>query len=120
MPVEPTVLFLTSFWKPKTEQLYRILKSLDRDCPPDEICEIRVGERQEDSWIHVTIFRTRRTALMSDGWSIALGEKPNTYKYEKAFRNEKPSLEDIAESIRRTLKAPECNGSGSSPLIFSE
>jgi hypothetical protein len=44
--------------------------------------------------------------LWSDGWEIDERDQPNSYKYEKAFRGN-PSANDIADSVRRQIEAPE-------------
>jgi hypothetical protein len=85
----------------------KALSDLDSECPTDETCEVSVGERQGDSWIHVRIVRRRKTLISNDGWSVALGDEPDTYKYEKTFKNSSLSVNDIVQSISRMLKAPE-------------
>ena len=107
MPIKSYIVLLTSHWKAQESSMREALEKLEKSAPPDETIEVHVGERQMDPWIHVTIVRERRTMLWNDGWSLEETKEAGPYKYEKAFENAHPSVEEIAESIDRMLRVPE-------------
>src|SRR5437016_3332929 len=105
MPIIRSVVCLTSDADLSREE--HALNNLDGDSPTDEACDVSVGERQEDSWIHATITRRRKTLIWSDGWSEIPSDAPYTHKYEKTFEKTALTLNEIVESIARMIKAPE-------------
>ena len=106
MPIKVHLVLLTPDWKGRTVELDQRLRQLESSCPNDETCEIWIAEQRDDPLIHATIARRRRTMVWND-WDRNDTHAPASYKYESTFGPPDPSIDDIVDSVKRMLGAPE-------------
>lgn len=106
MPIKLTLTLMTPFRRANLTELERRLAALEAMCPGDETCEVSIGERARDAWIHVAITRRRRTMLCND-WTMRTATTSGPYTYEAAFSTPDPSVDEMVSSVERMLRAPE-------------
>ncbi len=99
MPLTVHTNFMSPKWQERSPQIVAELNRLE--CPPDEICQVVIGDSQSDADVHVIVRRQRRSAVA--GWDVRV--EADTYQYERAFFD--PTALTIADSIRELLAARE-------------
>lgn len=106
MSISVRTAFLTPTWKAKDADVRTALDVLRDIVLADEECEVYVGETRDDAAIEAMVIRPRHTMVWND-WTIEVGPKDGWYTYRTVFGPEDPTVEMIAKSLRRILRASE-------------
>jgi len=95
--------FLTPEWSEWKRDFLALGPIMQTAAPSDEEGWICVGESAASGGMCVTVQRERATRVMS-GWTVRIGEKPNTWCYERVYSLGDPSPEEVATEVANLLK----------------